>query len=132
MKEDTPREWYSTEWFLEELKAVCENPVTSGLTSQFNRYIAKIRLGEWGDKEERIAESLLRAGMNEEYLVAIPDFLEMVRAKPLCLELSFVGFMSELRKKTINRQEFSRDELLLVSRLLLVGVPEEAAIEIEK
>lgn len=106
MKEDTPQEWYSTKWFLEELKAVWENPVTSSLTSQFNRYLAKIRLGEWEDKEKRVAESLLRIG--------------------------FVGFMSGLRKKTINRQEFNRDELLLISRLLLVGVPEEAAIEIEK
>lgn len=132
MKENTLREWYCMEWFSEELKATYENPVTSGLTSQFNRYIAKVRSGEWGPNEEWIAESLLRVGMNGEQRVLVPNYLKQVKAEPLKLELSFVKFMSGLKEKTINKQEFSWDELLLVSRLLLVGVLEEAAIEIEK
>lgn len=110
-------EFYSPEWFLEELAEVRKNPVTSGLVSGFNRYFAKVREGKWGRKGKWIAESLLRDGMAEE-------------PTPLSLQPSFVGFMERLREKVINKQEFNQSELQLASNLLLVGVPDEAVIKI--
>lgn len=126
----SPSELYDTEWFLKELAEVQKNPVTSGLVSGFNRYLAEVREGKWGQKEKWIAKSLLRDGMAEEQIQTIPDLLEIARVKPLSLEPSFVGFMERLRKKVVNKQGFSQDELQLASNLLLVGVPDEAEIKI--
>lgn len=127
-KEGLPMtEYYNTGWFLEELENVRRNPVTSGLTSQFNRFLAKVRGGEWTSKEKYTAESLLRIGMTQE---RISVSLEEIRTEPSKLEPFFVEYMAGLRGKTIEAQEFNQDEQQLASSLVLTGVPEEAVIRI--
>ncbi len=110
-------QWYNAERFWEDFTEVKRRPLNSLLVGQFNRYLARVRAGEFGPGERRITRLFLEE-RSESLTQAIPDgdFIEAAKKDIQWLNPFFNDFMSGLKDEQRRKQEIP-----LVSELLLCG-----------
>ncbi len=110
-------QWYNMERFWEDFTKTKGRSSNSLLVGQFNRYLARVRAGEFGPIERRITGLLL--GGRESLTQTIPDgdFIETAKKDIQWLNPFFNNFMSGLKDEQSWKQEIP-----LVAELLLCGV----------
>ncbi len=110
-------QWYNAERFWEDFTEVKRRPLNSLLVGQFNRYLARVRAGEFGPGERQITRLFLEE-RSESLTQTIPkgDFVEAIKINIRWLNPFFNAFMSRLKDEQSWKQEIP-----LVAELLLCG-----------
>lgn len=109
-------QWYNVERFWEDFTKTKGRSSNSLLVGQFNRYLSKVRAGEFGPGTRRITELLLERSESLTQTIPKGDFVEAIKIDIRWLNPFFNTFMSRLKDEQSWKQEIP-----LVAGLLLCG-----------
>lgn len=109
-------QWYNVERFWEDFTKTKGRSSNSLLVSKFNRYLSKVRAGEFGPGERRITELLLKRSESLTQTIPEGDFVEAIKIDIRWLNPFFNTFMLRLE----DEQDW-KQEIPLIAELLLCG-----------